>query len=377
MSGLPGPRANYISNLSLDEVSGGWSGFNAAIFGSLSRHFSLSYIGPVSPPPDLVAKAISRLRRSTGRPGSFSFFSRRRLVKVRRTLEALAGRDVNLDFFHGSTPWISYVPEVVYACYLDVSFATYIDVYHDRSEFDQSDLQRIGDQEARWLERAARVFFSSRWAMERCAEEYQLDPRTLHVAGLGAYVPIPIADVFVGGRDFLFMALDFAGKGGHVCVEAFRIVRDECPEARLRIVGAKPPAEVLGIPGVVYEGMLDKAVPAELARMQSILSTGFALIHPTTRDATPQVIIEAQYHGCPVIAPRSFGIPEMVIDNVTGCLVSPPPNAFSVAERMLWLCRNSTEYKFLRAAARSHSIEHFTWSKVGDRIAAELLPIVA
>ena len=34
------PRANYISNLSLNEVSGGWSGFNAALFASLGRHYA-------------------------------------------------------------------------------------------------------------------------------------------------------------------------------------------------------------------------------------------------------------------------------------------------------------------------------------------------
>lgn len=371
------PRANYISNLSLDEVSGGWSGFNAAIYKSLARHFELDYVGPISPPPDLIAKTISKIHRTMGNTGSFPFFSARRLETVSAEVAKRVGSEALFDFFHGATPWVAYDPAIPYACYLDVSFATYIDIYHERSDFDSKDLLRIARDEERWLKRAARVFFSSRWALERCAKEYQLDPASLCVAGMGAYLPIPDHDAYTGGHDFLFIALDFAGKGGRVCADAFRIVHDECPDARLRVIGAKPPAEVLEVPGVIYEGMLDKGVSEDLQRLQSILSTSFALVHPTTRDATPQVVVEAQYHGCPVVAPRSFGIPEMVVDMVTGCLVEAPPNALSFAERMLWLIRNPLAYKRMRVAARAHSIEHFTWANVGDRIAAELLPIVA
>jgi glycosyltransferase involved in cell wall biosynthesis len=370
-------RANYISNLSLSEVSGGWSGFNAAIYKSLSRHFELDYVGPISPPPDGLAKLISKIHRTMGNRGSFPFFSRRRLATVSAEVRRLAGAAARFDFFHGSTPWVAYQPAIPYACYLDVCFATYIDIYHDRSEFDEADLKRIVAEETRWLKRANRVFFSSRWALEKCAAEYQLDATSLHVAGMGAHLPIPERDSFVGGHDFLFIALDFDGKGGRVCADAFRIVHDECPDARLRIIGAKPPSEVMAIPGISYEGMLNKSVQADLERLQHILSTSFALVHPTTRDATPQVVIEAQYHGCPVVAPRSFGIPEMVVDTVTGCLVEAPPNALSFAERMLWLIRNPVAYKRMRSSARSHSIERFTWAAVGDRIARELLPIVA
>ncbi|MEP7087655.1 MAG: glycosyltransferase family 4 protein [Gemmatimonadota bacterium] len=372
----PIPRANYISNLSLDEVSGGWSGFNAAIYKSLSRHFKLDYVGPISPPPDGIAKVISKIHRTMGNRGSFPFFSRRRLESVSAEVRKQAGATAQFDFFHGSTPWVAYEPAIPYACYLDVCFATYMDIYHDRSEFEEADLKRIVREETRWLERADRVFFSSRWALERCAIEYKLSSDTFRVAGMGAYLPIPERDSFAGGHDFLFIALDFDGKGGRVCADAFRIVRDECPDATLRVIGAQPPADVLDMPGVSYEGILDKSVPADLERLQHILATSFALVHPTTRDATPQVVIEAQYHGCPVVAPRSFGIPEMVVDTVTGCLVEAPPSALSFAERMLWLVRNPVSYRRMRMAARANSIEHFTWAVVGDRIALEMMPVI-
>jgi len=371
------PRANYITNLSLTETSGGWSGFNAAIHSSLARHFALNYVGPVAPPPDFVAKVRSKLWRLSGRRGSFQFFSERRLHRIAHQVERLADRDVAMDFFHGCTPWVSFAPRVPYACYVDVCFATYVAVYHGQTRLDPADLRRIEAMEAAWLRGAVRVFFSSSWALEEAARAYDLDRGTLRVAGLGGHIPIPAADAYAGGREFLFIALDFVGKGGPVCVDAFKRVQRQIPEARLRILGEEPPELVLALPGVSYEGRLEKTVPAELQRLQAVLASAFALVHPTIKDATPQVIIEAQYHGCPVIAPASFGIPEMVVDGETGCLTAAPPTACDVAERMLWLCEHPEEYSRLRVASRAGALERFTWEQVGDRIAAELAPLIA
>jgi glycosyltransferase involved in cell wall biosynthesis len=369
--------ANYITNLSLSESSGGWSGFNAAMFTSLARHFALEYVGPISPPSDLPARVVSKVRRIAGRPGSFQFFSQRRLDSIASEIEQRTARDVALDFFHGSTPWIAYAPPVPYACYLDVCFSTYISVYHRRNEFSGPDVERIERQEAEWLRSAARVFFSSRWALEQAAHAYALDRSTLAVAGLGGHIAIPHADSYAGGREFLFIALDFAGKGGQVCVDAFQRIQLECPDASLRIVGARPPDAVLAVPGVSYEGRLDKSVGTEMTRLSELLASAFALVHPTVKDATPQVIVEAAYHGCPVIAPKSFGIPEMVVDGVTGCVVPTPPNAESVAQRMLWLLRNLPAYGQMRIDARARALADFTWEQVGDRIAFELSPLIA
>jgi glycosyltransferase involved in cell wall biosynthesis len=368
--------ANYITNISLSESSGGWSGFNAAMFASLARHYELEYVGPISPPADLPARVISKARRVAGRPGSFQFFSQRRLDRIATEIDSRARRDVALDFFHGSTPWVAYAPPVRYACYLDVCFATYISVYHERAEFSRADVARIERMEAKWLSGATRVFFSSRWALEEAASAYDMDRSKFAVAGMGGHVPIPPADVYAGGREFLFIALDFAGKGGDVCVDAFRRVRAQAPDATLRIVGAKPPDEVLAIPGVAYEGRLDKAVGSQMQRLLQLLASAFALVHPTVKDATPQVIVEAAYHGCPAIAPKSFGIPDMVVDGVTGCLVPEPPDADAVAERMLWMLEHPVEYRQMRGAARDRALTSFTWEQVGDRMAAELDPLV-
>ena len=45
------------------------------------------------------------------------------------------------------------------------------------------------------------------------------------------------------------------------------------------------------------------------------------MVQPSVNEAVGRVLLEAQYLGVPVVATRVGGIPEVVIDGVTGILV--------------------------------------------------------
>jgi glycosyltransferase involved in cell wall biosynthesis len=366
------PRANYVTNLSLAAVSGGWSGFNAAIYENLQPFFDLHYVGPIDPPVDRWSKLVSKGRRVLGSRGNFHFFSPHRLESIRAEVEQQLDADVSCTFFHGSTPWLAVRPANPYACFLDVCFATYIDIYHDARQFRPSDLQRLYDAETDWLGQARRVFFSSEWALQETAQRYGLPTDTFRVAGLGGYVDMPDKVEDVPSSTFLFVALDFERKGGRACYDAFRAVRLQWPEARLRIIGARPPADVLAEPGIEYVGLLRKSNPAERHLLQESFAQAVALVHPTTMDATPQVIIEAGYYGCPTIAPASFAIPELVEKGRTGFLVAPPPRPEQLASYMLRL-KDADVRAAMRSAVREHTTSRFTWAGVGEQMANEML----
>jgi glycosyltransferase involved in cell wall biosynthesis len=365
-------EGNYISNLPLTEVSGGWSGLSAAIFTALSKHYQLKYVGPISPPRDVSARVISKSRRLLGLPGSFPFFSSRRLRAIAREISRETGGSATFNFFHGATPWIEYVSSVPYACFVDASFATYVNVYHKGARFRESDIRRICEKEAEWMESAVRVFFSSRWALDECAKAYGISRQKMSVVGLGGNVPLPTRDAFRRGLDFVFLGLDFRAKGGDICLEALQRVKRAHPSVRLRIVGGKPSKRALRNPAVSYEGHLRKNVPAEFAQLEDILSNAFALLLPTSRDATPLVIIEAAYFGCPTVATRSFGIPELVVDGKTGLLVEAPPSAIELAEKMMLLCADPESYYEMRKEARSRAMACFTWSRMAEIMSSEL-----
>jgi glycosyltransferase involved in cell wall biosynthesis len=363
---------NYISNLDPNERTGGWSGVNASLSAELAKYFDLNVIGPINPGSDYPAKVVSKLRRKSGLAGSFHFFSERRLKKIAGLIEKEAAPNAQADCFHGSTPWILYDSPRPYFVYVDTCFSTYVNVYHDASKYLEADLERIFQAEAGWLSRAAGVFFGTQWALEQVVSDYSISRANLKAVGAAGNISIPDTDKYQGGTNLLFIAFDFEQKGGPICVDAFRRVKTQVPEARLTIVGGRPSAEILELSGVCYEGFLSKSVPAELNKLEELYATAFALIHPTSSDIQPLVISEAGYFGCPSIAPKSFGIPDLIEDGVTGFLIDLPLTGDAFAGKILNLSNDQVKYSAMRKAVREHSLETQTWPAVGECIMQQM-----
>ncbi|NJO25252.1 MAG: glycosyltransferase family 4 protein [Bacteroidia bacterium] len=121
------------------------------------------------------------------------------------------------------------------------------------------------------------------------------------------------------GINLLFISFHFEKKGGMDCWKAFQLLKRNFPDAKLHLIGQKPPDEVMNTAGVVHHGVLDKADPLQLKQYEEILSKATFLIHPTRMDATPTVLIEAAYFGCPSVAPAVFGIPDLIADKQRVC----------------------------------------------------------
>lgn len=106
----------------------------------------------------------------------------------------------------------------------------------------------------------------------------------------------------------------------------------------LDIVGdgaARPAVEAAfaGVPGkhVTWHGRLDASA------IRKILSDGDVFVWPGVDEAFGMAYLEAQAFGLPVVALRTAGVPEVVHDGETGCLVdiaTPEALAVSIAQLM-------------------------------------------
>ncbi len=84
-------------------------------------------------------------------------------------------------------------------------------------------------------------------------------------------------------------------------------------------------------------------------------------------DALSRVILEAMAAGCPVVATRVGGTPELVIDGKTGLLVDRnAPEA--LARAIVTVLRDDTLRATLARGARRHLAEHFAANDAVDRI---------
>lgn len=349
---------NFVSNLPEDLRTGGFSAMNAAACAAIRKAWPVAYVGPIDPPVSATARAASKALRACGVPGDFAAFSERRLEAIARRVQASASHEAQLDFFHGLTPWISTRPARPYVAWSDCTFHDYIQVFHRGRRFRAGDLRRIERQEAQWLAGASRVLFTSAWAAERAIAHYGLDRGCVGSVGIFGEIDWPERDAYAGGGAFVFVSTDFAGKGGPVALAALRKVQAVHPQASLVIVGDPPPRGGEG-QGVRYAGFLRKEVEAEALAFRRILGAAVALTHPTSRDMSPLVLVEAAGFGCPAISSRAFAIPEIVEHGRTGWLLDDPSDAAAVAAAMIWMLDNEAEYGRMRREARARArVEH-------------------
>jgi glycosyltransferase involved in cell wall biosynthesis len=152
-------------------------------------------------------------------------------------------------------------------------------------------------------------------------------------------------------------------------------VRKRHPEISLVIVGDGP-ASLNTEPGVRFTGFLNKEVKAERSQFQQIMSRLLALVHPTRSDIAPLAIIEASYHGCPVIASRAFAVPEIINDGETGLLLNNPSSVDEVAKTMTWLIEHRDEYQAMRQAAWRKAHRDFTRQKFEERLISRVTGIL-
>lgn len=365
-------RLNYITNLPLDQTSGGWSGINNRVYKELIRYFEANYVGPVSPEVLLTEKVISKVRRIFGLRGNFYFYSNSRLEKISR-LVADKLNEVQFNFFFGQTPWILCNFSEPYFVYMDADFKTYLNIFSHPGEFLRKDIMRIQDMERKWLQGAARIFVGSQWAWDQMKGVYDLCESKKKVVFLGGNIAVPSEDLFGGGLKFLFISLDFKGKGGHICFDVFKKIKATYSEAELFIIGEKPPENILEFKGVNYVGILNKNIDKDRATFINILSKSFFLIHPTKMDTMGAVIVEAGYYGCPAIAPKSFGIPELIVDNETGFLIDCPQEVDVYYQKIVRMIENRSAYLEMRRKVRQLNTNERTYDRMGKGIQSTIL----
>ena len=164
-------------------------------------------------------------------------------------------------------------------------------------------------------------------------------------------------------------------KGQHIFLRAAAAVRTNFPDARFRIIGSALFDES------AYEQSLH-ALCKELGLESAVEFVGFradvmaaiadldVLVHAsTTGEPFGQVVIEAMVMGKPVIATRGGGVPEIVVDGVTGVLV-PMGDAEAVAEALVGLLSDPARRAALGRAGRQRVDACFRIERVAAEVAA-------
>jgi glycosyltransferase involved in cell wall biosynthesis len=177
-----------------------------------------------------------------------------------------------------------------------------------------------------------------------------------------------LSTVKTGNRDYsqphvLFVGLDWKRKGGPDLVKAFELVRENCPEARLTIVGARPE---LNFPNCEVIGQVK---PEELDRYYQQASV-FCL--PTHLEPFGIVFIEAMTAHLPIVATRVGAIPDFVEEGKNGWLVEPG-DVTATADALLKLLRNPRMCREFGEYSYRLTSERYSWKAVGEKFRENIL----
>lgn len=141
-------------------------------------------------------------------------------------------------------------------------------------------------------------------------------------------------------------------------IDQIKPVLEAIPQARLAIVGDGPYREALEAhfadTKTNFVGYLQGL---ELA---AAFASADAFVFPSRTETLGLVLLEAMAAGCPVVAARSGGIPDIVTDGVNGYLFEPddPDGAITATKSLLAATQTREE---LRLNAR-HEAEQWGWA---------------
>lgn len=155
-----------------------------------------------------------------------------------------------------------------------------------------------------------------------------------------------------------------AVKGIPVLLEALSFLRAEFPELRVTLIGDGPErarleqdAADLGLRDVVnFSGYRSQSEVAEA------LKDTDALVLPSFAEGVPVVLMEAMAAGRPVITSSVAGVPELVEDGKSGCLV-PPGDALKLAEAIRAVLSDPERRSAMGRAGRAKVVEEFDIGK--------------
>lgn len=147
-------------------------------------------------------------------------------------------------------------------------------------------------------------------------------------------------------------------KGHHLVVDSVKLLRDRWPSVHLYIIGD---GELRGSLGeqIQSAGLSDYVTlvgSVANERLADWFSAADALVLASSREGWANVLLESMACGCPVVATRLWGTPEVVTDPRVGVLVDVR-SAEAIASGIDELLRYQIDRDFVRSYA-----EGFSWA---------------
>lgn len=277
------------------------------------------------------------------------------------------------------------VPELQISCpiiYVTDATASLLNSYYpQRQALSEQNVQWLHECELATINRADAVLVPTQWAADSALQDYGAEASRLHVFEWGGNLD-NLPDLTEKQRhkatdpvQFLFVGLDWHRKGGDVATEMIEHLRADGVNALLTVVGASIPRKQRS-PFVRSVGMLNRANPEESEQLDQLFHAADFYIHPARAECYGHVLCEALGFGVPVIATRTGGISQCVIDGETGILLPPDSPAEDYSERVQGLIADKLRMEEMQTNAVLDFRKRLNWDRWASRVQLLLQELV-
>lgn len=315
--------------------------------------------------PRPVTSAIERL--GAIHPWDARVFVARSLQMESQIASLPNAPDLILHVFSMYCPfWVR--PNIPYAMLLDYTEALANRNWRDWAPFaSEASLRARLLCEKRAYHNAVRLFPFGNGTRRSLIDDYGVDPAKITVIGSSGHLAEPYSgDRGFGSKRILFYCgngPDFYRKGADRVLAAFRIVRQQIPDAKLAIVGMS--SEITD-PGVENHGYVSSP-----ERMRELFLSSDLVLAPARCDPFPTFLIEAMNFGVPCVTSDADGMPEIVAHELTGLVISDVSGT-QLAVEVVRLLNDPQRLVSMSRSARERASEKFSSAHVA-RIVAEAI----
>lgn len=306
-------------------------------------------------------------------------FSKRYLKSLERNLLHEIQKIKNVDAII-ETADIGVIKEIPFYLFQDLTIDVLIKHFQEHNHpvpgweiFDLDDLYKRREWQMRVYNQCAGVFVESKWLAGSVVKDMGISPEKVHVVELGINVKPELtyhsySEKNKQDKTISFVGRDFFRKGGHLVVEAFKLLRKNYSKnVKLIIAGPKSWPLTGRIPeGVQFIGDASQEIiqqnfkASDVFCMPSYFEGGYAI-----------VFAEALSFGIPCIGRNIQGMLEVIKPGTNGYLLNSD-SIDELAELIIKVIEDDKIKSRVESMSKSYQ-DYYSW----DRVASDMIRIIA
>ncbi|MBZ9749787.1 glycosyltransferase family 4 protein [Deinococcus sp. HMF7604] len=216
------------------------------------------------------------------------------------------------------------------------------------------------------------LFTMSEAVRQSVIDDYGVPAQKVVAVGAGANFTLDeVGKQEYGQQTALFVAYEFGRNGGDTLLEAWRLVRQQLPEAKLQIVGPRQRVVPPGTPGVEWFGPVK-----DRGQLRQLFQDATLFVLPSIFNPFPHVLREAMAMSLPCVSTAHAAIPEIVTDGLNGSLV-PVGDPDALAQTLFALLSQPALARRYGQAGRDTVAQAMSWAQVGEAMTPGLAALAA